>query len=273
MSLYNLQNSISANFLPQVEPHAAKLESCAAGMEAAGIGGDMTNGHAVILRRMAASMRADAAQGRLPSTMHAAGDAPAPQIAALNACKDAGVEVPHSGRFASLEALDASLHAAFDKQSVGYFEKRISLKNQIIRAGLLIEQKQKPVDEGAIRFAANLLRKHRIPFDGEHMYTVDDINAAMAKAELTPVDRIEVKVACERAGLLDTAGTTMSTPMPGPSINAARLVFRQLDLDPPAPGQKIAIAALNRAIREKGFDAVRSIEMKSTLHAAGLLAD
>jgi hypothetical protein len=162
-----LTNQISAaNMLPKVEPHAAKLEACAAEMEAAGIGGDMTNGHAVILRRMAASMRADAVQGRLPSAVHAAGDDPAPQIAALHACREAGVSVPHTGRFASLEALNASLDAAFDKDAPGYLERRIALKNKVIQAGMLIEQQQNPVDKGAIQFAVNTLRKYRIPFDG-----------------------------------------------------------------------------------------------------------
>jgi hypothetical protein len=273
MPLYNFHNSISANLLPQVEPHAAKLESCAAGMEAAGIGGDMTNGHAVILRRMAASMRADAVQGRLPSALHAGVDDPAPQIAALNACKDAGVAVPANGRFASLEALNASLDSAFNKDAPGYMEKRVALKNKVINAGMLIEQKQNPVNEGAVKNAVNVLRKYRIPFDAKYMFTVDDINAAAATAGLTPTQRIEIKVACERAGLLDLDGTFTSAPMPTPTLSAARLVFRQLDLDPPAPGQKITVAALNRAIREKGCDAVRSIQMKSTLHAAGMLAE
>jgi hypothetical protein len=272
MSIFNFQNSISANFLPQVEPHAAKLESCAAGMEAAGIGGDLTNGHAVVLRKMAASMRADAVQGRLPSALHAGVDDPAPQIAALHACREAGVSVPNNGRFTSLEQLDASL-SALDKDAPGYLERRVALKNKVIQAGMLIEQKQNPVDKGAVQFAVNTLRKYKIPFDGEHMFTISDINAAAATAGLNPTERIEVKIACERAGLLDLEGTFMSAPVPAPSINAAKLVFRQLDLDPPAPGQKISVAALNRAIREKSFDAVRSIQMKSTLHAAGLLAD
>jgi hypothetical protein len=49
-----------------VEPHAKACEACAAGMEAAGVGGDAQRGHAVVLRRMAGSMRAEAAMGKVP---------------------------------------------------------------------------------------------------------------------------------------------------------------------------------------------------------------
>jgi hypothetical protein len=60
----------AANMLPKIEPHAAKLEAAADGLEAAGIGGDASNGHAVILRKMAGHLRAEAAQGRMPAAFH-----------------------------------------------------------------------------------------------------------------------------------------------------------------------------------------------------------
>jgi hypothetical protein len=49
-----------------VEPHAKACEACAAGMEAAGIGGHPERGHAVVLRKMAGHMRAAAAMGQVP---------------------------------------------------------------------------------------------------------------------------------------------------------------------------------------------------------------
>lgn len=58
----------AANLLSKIEPHAAKLEAAADKMESEGIGGDANNGHAVVLRKMAGSMRAEAAQGRMPSS-------------------------------------------------------------------------------------------------------------------------------------------------------------------------------------------------------------
>jgi len=57
----------AANMLDKVEPHAKRLEDAADEMEADGIGGHLTDGHAAVLRRMSACMRADAAHGKLPS--------------------------------------------------------------------------------------------------------------------------------------------------------------------------------------------------------------
>ncbi|MBM7045433.1 DUF6582 domain-containing protein [Rhizobium lusitanum] len=53
-----------------VEPHATALESCAASMEASGIGSHSPAGHAAVLRRMAGSMRAEAAIGKVPAIYH-----------------------------------------------------------------------------------------------------------------------------------------------------------------------------------------------------------
>ncbi|WP_042298965.1 DUF6582 domain-containing protein [Paraburkholderia kururiensis] len=50
----------------KVRPHAEALRSCAASMEAAGIGTHPTNGHANVLRHMAASMEAEAVMGNIP---------------------------------------------------------------------------------------------------------------------------------------------------------------------------------------------------------------
>jgi hypothetical protein len=55
-----------SNLLLKIEPHAARLEDAADQMDAAGIGGHATRGHAAVLRDMAACMRAEASQGKLP---------------------------------------------------------------------------------------------------------------------------------------------------------------------------------------------------------------
>jgi hypothetical protein len=59
------------NQISKVEPHARTLESAADAMERDGIGGGLNNGHAVHLRRMAASLRSEAALGKLPSSFYA----------------------------------------------------------------------------------------------------------------------------------------------------------------------------------------------------------
>jgi hypothetical protein len=68
------QKGISAvNHLDKIEPHARTLESAADAMEKDGIGSVPVHGHASVLRHMAACMRADAAQGRMPSAYHGIG--------------------------------------------------------------------------------------------------------------------------------------------------------------------------------------------------------
>ncbi|WP_447428656.1 DUF6582 domain-containing protein [Cupriavidus basilensis] len=50
----------------RVKPHIDALRSCAASMEAAGIGTHATQGHANVLRHMAAAMESDAIKGNIP---------------------------------------------------------------------------------------------------------------------------------------------------------------------------------------------------------------
>lgn len=50
----------------RVKPHIDALRSCAASMEAAGIGTHATQGHANVLRHMAAAMESDAIKGNVP---------------------------------------------------------------------------------------------------------------------------------------------------------------------------------------------------------------
>lgn len=77
----------------RVAPHAAALRSCAAAMEASGIGLHSSQGHVKVLHHMAASMEADAAAGKLPHIFRdhdwgfsaAAAPSPSPAPAALDA--------------------------------------------------------------------------------------------------------------------------------------------------------------------------------------------
>jgi hypothetical protein len=63
----------AVNQIERVEPHARTLESVADAMEKDGIGSVPVHGHAAVLRHMAACMRADAAQGRMPASYHGIG--------------------------------------------------------------------------------------------------------------------------------------------------------------------------------------------------------
>jgi hypothetical protein len=64
--MHKIDHINAVNQTAVVEPHAKNLEACAAVMESAGIGCAADHGHVAILRRMAASLRADAALGKLP---------------------------------------------------------------------------------------------------------------------------------------------------------------------------------------------------------------
>jgi hypothetical protein len=270
----------AANVLDKIEPHAKALEGCANAMEAAGIGGHSDGGHVALLRKMAADLRSQAAHGRMPyvyrdaglhaaDDVHAASESPA-MIKAIQAMEAAGIEPPSGGKFASMDALDLQLSSVFDRAAPGYFEQRVSLKNAILKAGLVAEPEKRP-DEGAIRYFANLMRKHKLEFDTKYMLTVPELDRLMASAKLDPGSRIEVKVAAQRAGVLDLENTAMAQPLPKPNIAVARSIFGSLDLDV-KPGQLVSLATLNRALTEKGVDTRRRIEIKNALTACGALA-
>jgi hypothetical protein len=98
----------AANLLSKVEPHANSLEAAASKMEADGMGTAEGSGHAVHLRKMAASMRSDAARGVMPSSYHGSMMASAgmPVLAgakdgnktlevAVNIMTSKGIEIPY----------------------------------------------------------------------------------------------------------------------------------------------------------------------------------
>jgi hypothetical protein len=95
-----------SNQLSKVEPHAAALEAAADRMDADGIGGHPTRGHAAVLRDTVGCMRAEAAVGKTPysySDMHAGADDSEPteenfrvtaaRVEAASLLRRAGLEV------------------------------------------------------------------------------------------------------------------------------------------------------------------------------------
>jgi hypothetical protein len=277
LPLYNYQiNSIpmsaisAANLLPKVEPHAAKLESIADAMEADGIGGDPNNGHAIALRKMAGQMRADAAQGRMPSSLHAAAAAPGANKAlasALRACRYAGVVVPESGRFASLEQLNAALDLAFDKALPLSLDKRMELKAHISAAGMLAEDTEP--SQKTQKIALLMLAKLGTPLPPRGRFTLGEIDAAMDKANLSIDHRMEIKTAMEHAGFLESSAIPSETPKP--SAQHLRSVFSQIGIDPPAHGEKVSLGKLNQAMAANGYSTEQKLSAKSMLAKAGLL--
>jgi hypothetical protein len=266
------------NLLSTVEPHAAALESCARAMEGAGIGNHLESGHVALLHRMAADLRSQAAHGRIAHVyrdqdrLYAVGDvhaaaAESAKVAGIAAAAEVGIKLSDSG--IELEALNTELDRAFPKTHPQSMHRRLALKAQLNASGLIIEPTK--VDEKAVDAMVRFMKKHDIPVPTKYIPTIGDLNAAAEKAKLSISERLQLKLLCEKAGMLDTEGTMVLAPMPKPAVNVARSIFAQIGIDPPAPGRKASLAAVNKAMSDKGFDTRRRIQIKTTLAASGML--
>jgi hypothetical protein len=103
-----------------VEPHATALEGVALAMEAASVGNHPASGHAVALRRMAGSLRAEAALGKVPHvyadySVAAGADKGADKVA-LAAATEAATK-PLLDKLAVLDTQMADLKAAAFKNA------------------------------------------------------------------------------------------------------------------------------------------------------------
>jgi hypothetical protein len=151
-----------------VEPHAAAVESCAASMEAAGLGGG-PHGHVEMLKRMAACMRADAARGTVPSVYHGGSTTAGAEKSQGNN----GMPTDKIFRNASIFASEGSkfnLNIEAMKQTAHY------------------------------RSIAYLLKRENIEI--HRPVTIAELDDAFAKSALATSDRLNVKCCLSRAGLL-----------------------------------------------------------------------
>jgi hypothetical protein len=190
----------------------------------------------------------------------------------ISACRDAGVIVPPSHKFADIHALDAALDLAFafdgkpmDRPTL---DRRVKLKNSILAAGMVGQpEPEKTADERAVRYAANLLRQHKIALrPNNEMFTIKDIDAAAAERKLSISDRFHLKISLERAQLLQTEGTRRPDVLPSrPSDGLVRRAFASIGEETPRKMSAVA------AMRARGITGRQAIEIKSVISAAGLL--
>ncbi len=115
-------------------------------------------------------------------------------LPALSACAEAGVAVPASGRFASMDELDMALTDAFGTLDLNTLDGKRSWeakvrKGEILSSGLVAEPERKP-DEAAVRYFANLMRQHKLEFDAKYMLTIPQLDRLMASAKLDPGTRL-----------------------------------------------------------------------------------
>jgi hypothetical protein len=257
------------NYLSTVEPHALQLEAIASAMEADGIGGDLSSGHAVVLRKMAGDMRADAARGRISGTFNAAAQPSCGLSGALSACKAAGVVVPATKTFSSVYELDQALTAAFkNKPPHLVLDARMQLKNKIFAAGMVAED-SRPINEKQVIGTARMLKKFGIPMPTQ-VHSLASINAELdARPEISAEDRVAVKQNMIKAGLLDAGDGDVVPPAPRPNIRMAHSIFDQLGLERPAG--KASLGLLNAAMDRMAIPTERRIAIKTSLSAAGFL--
>jgi hypothetical protein len=166
MEIVTVKLGASVVIRDMVEPHAVALESCAASMEAAGLGGGL-HGHVETLWHMAGCMRADAAHGTVPSINR--NDSPftaaAENSQGSNAMKDF--------RPASIFASDG---------------EKFNLSVQAMK------------QTGHFRSIAYLLDRAAISI--ERPLSVAELDEKLAGAGLQTSDRLSIKCNLSRAGLL-----------------------------------------------------------------------
>jgi hypothetical protein len=153
------------NLIPKVEKHAGALEQLASAMEADGIGGNPSRGHAAVLRNMAGDLRSQAALGRMPSTFdafHAAADQ-GDESGALRALRQGG----------ALTLLQAVNAAADDPTRLTAL---VNLRARALRIGVVL--------------------------DDDTILTLPALNAALDASGARTQDRFALKSDLHRAGLL-----------------------------------------------------------------------
>jgi hypothetical protein len=195
---------------------------------------------------------------------------------ALQACKDAGVDIPSAGAFTIAEA-SAAAAKAFTTP-----EKRIEWKAKLSAGGLLLEPNSNQANKLAIVTAGLMLRKAGIPAPVERPYTVKQFDELLAgKPEISITHRMEIKNACFAAGIIDAGSGVVAKQVAAPPIQAAKSICESLRLDWPDNGKKLMASRVDDAMDKYGWvkfeagkvvlDLDRRVRAKNTLSAAGVL--
>ena len=167
--------------LERVKPHAEKLRSCAAAMEAAGIGTHATEGHVNALRHMAASMEAEATMGKVP---HIYND--------------------HSYLGRVMEAKAEEKKAAEDPKLKEISDAVASLATVVKDLKASATANAAPPERKTISpEVQQLLAKAGITQDEKGKLTLAQVDKALETAGITGTKAIEAKFKIQAAGLID----------------------------------------------------------------------
>ncbi len=192
----------------KVEPHAAGLESCAASMEAAGIGLHPTGGHVQTLKRMASAMRADAATGKVP---HIFRDHDYPYSASADRSDDKSVADKISAAAEETKKLLAAkddevaklIASAVETASKAFGDKLAAAETKIadLKAGKRADSATPERKTLSPVVTAILARANLTTPEGDAKLSASAIDAAIKPLNLEPAKRIQMKIELERAGL------------------------------------------------------------------------
>lgn len=192
----------NAATISKVEPHATALESCAAAMEADGVGLDPTRGHVAVLRRMASGMRAEAAVGKIP---HIWRDHDYPSWASADPHKKEEDDMNAKEFQAALEAAMKPLVEKIDAQEKTIADLKASTETKIADLKASARASTPAPERKTVSPAiSSLLAKAGISVEGEgdKKLAIAEVDKALAAANLTSIQRIQVKTELNRAGAL-----------------------------------------------------------------------
>lgn len=200
----------SRSVMDMVEPHAAALEAAATAMETAGVGVAAASGYVATLTRMAGQMRADAALGRVPSSVSyscyagaekAPEATPAPVPAAVPAIDAAAIAKAVADAVAPLNAKIEAAEARATKaeDAVAATETKVA---DLKAAG--VREAAEPGRKTVAPLVAGLMAKAGIVApEGDAKLDIGAVNKALDAAGLNSAQRMQVKAGMGQAGLID----------------------------------------------------------------------
>jgi hypothetical protein len=185
----------------KVEPHAARLEAAADKMEQEGVGAAGSSGHVHHLRRMADSMRSDAARGKIPDSYHDSGMyfAAAPQQAST------APKVEDSPEYKSLLAGHAALTTKLDEMGTKFADAIAAMGTKVadVKAIAASEREEPQRKTVPAEVMASLSRYGiDLPEEGKTI-PVGRMDKILADAGVTDIGlRMDLKKQLESAGIL-----------------------------------------------------------------------
>lgn len=186
--------------MSKVEPHAMRLEAAAEKMEQDGVGSVSGNGHAHHLRRMADSMRADGARGKIPDSYHDSGAYFASAAPVAQAQK-----VEETPEYKALKASQVALEEKLNNVSAQLADTVSSMQTKVADINAAANAtRQEPARKTVPSDVMASLNKYGIelPEEGKTI-AVGKVDKILADAGVTDVSiRMDLKKQFATAGLL-----------------------------------------------------------------------